>query len=39
MTEITMALAKENCEVKKMTERDESLEGYYINLIGGGRHE
>ena len=39
VTEVTMALAKENCEVKKMTERDESLEGYYINLIGGGRHE
>ena len=39
VTEITMALAKENCEVIKMTERDESLEGYYINLLGGGRHE
>lgn len=39
VTEITMALAKENCEVKRISERDESLEGYYINLIGGGRHE
>jgi len=39
VTEITLALAKENCEVRKMTERDESLEGYYINLIGGKSHE
>ncbi len=39
ITEITMALAKENCEVIRMTERDESLESYYINLIGGNRHE
>ncbi len=39
VTEITMALAKEGCEIIKITERGESLEGYYINLIGGGCHE
>ncbi len=39
VTELTMALAKENCEIERITERDESLEGYYINLIGGGNHE
>ena len=39
VTEIAMALAKENCEIRKMTERDESLESYYINLIGGDRRE
>ncbi|SHH86518.1 ABC-2 type transport system ATP-binding protein [Sporobacter termitidis DSM 10068] len=39
VTEMTMALAKESCDVKTITERDEGLEGYYINLLGGGRHE
>ncbi len=39
VTELTMALANEGCEIKKLTERDESLESYYINLIGGARHE
>lgn len=29
------ALTKESCEVFSMQERDESLESYYINLIGG----
>ena len=38
VTELTMALAKENCEVRPMYERDESLENYYINLVGGGSH-
>ncbi|WP_426348582.1 ATP-binding cassette domain-containing protein [Alloiococcus sp. CFN-8] len=33
------ALAKENCEVISMQDRDESLESYYINLVGGGRSE
>ena len=35
VTQLTMALAKENCEVKSMLERDESLESYYMNLVGG----
>lgn len=39
VTELTLALAQEGCEVKKITQRDESLEGYYINLIGGGSRE
>lgn len=39
VTELTMALAKVNCEVKSMREHDESLENYYINLVGGGSHE
>ncbi len=39
VTELTMQLAEENCEVKSMTEKDESLESYYISLIGGGSHE
>lgn len=36
VTRLTTALAKENCEVVSMQERDESLESYYISLIGGG---
>lgn len=38
VTALTMALARENCEVQSMSERDESLENYYINLVGGGSH-
>jgi len=39
ISHLTAALAKENCEVISMQERDESLESYYIGLIGGGRDE
>ena len=38
VTDLTMALAAEHCTVKSMQERDESLESYYINLVGGGDH-
>lgn len=37
VTQITIALAQQNCEVLSMQERDESLESYYISLVGGGR--
>ncbi len=36
VTPLVMALAKENCEVLSMNERDESLESYFISLVGGG---
>lgn len=39
VSRFTAALAKENCEVVSMQERDESLESYYIGLVGGGRNE
>ena len=39
VTEITMALAEKGCQVLSMHEHDETLESYYINLVGGGRHE
>ena len=39
VTSLAMALCKEGCEVLSMHERDESLESYYISLIGGGGHE
>ena len=39
ITKLTLALAKEECEVISMHERDESLESYYVSLIGGDKHE
>ena len=38
VSQLTFALAKEGCEVSSIEERDESLESYYVNLVGGGRH-
>lgn len=38
VSQLTMALLKENCEVLSMQERDESLESYYISLVGGGKN-
>ena len=38
VTQLTVALAKENCEVLSMQEKDESLESYYISLVGGGNN-
>lgn len=38
ITQLTLALAQQNCEVLSMQERDESLESYYISLVGGGSH-
>lgn len=38
VTKLALALDKENCEVKSMQEHDESLENYYMNLVGGGRN-
>ena len=39
VTELTLALAEEHCEIQKIAEHDETLESYYINLMGGGGHE
>ena len=39
VSDFVMALSKENCQVLTMTERDESLESYYVNLIGGRDYE
>lgn len=36
VTQLVLALAKENCEVLSMHERDEGLESYFISLVGGG---
>lgn len=38
-TELVMALAEEDCEVFSAEEKDESLESYFVNLVGGGSRE
>lgn len=38
ITRLTLALAQENCEIQTFHEHDESLENYYMNLVGGDRH-
>ena len=38
ITQLTLALAQQDCEILSMQERDESLESYYISLVGGGSH-
>ena len=38
VTELTISLHDEGCIVRSMQEKDESLESYYINLVGGGDH-
>lgn len=35
ISKLVLALAKENCELISSHEQDESLENYFINLIGG----
>ena len=35
---LVSALAEQNCKILKMTEREESLESYYVNLLGGGEN-
>lgn len=37
VTALAEALRRENCELYSMKERDESLESYYMSLVGGER--
>ena len=39
VSKLTLALAKENCDVISMQERDESLESYYVGLVGGKEND
>lgn len=39
ISQLTSALAKENCEVFSIQEKDESLESYFVNLVGGGEND
>ena len=37
VSQLAMALAEAGCDILSMQERDESLESFYLNLVGGGR--
>ncbi len=37
VTKLVFALRAEGCDLLDITKREESLESYYINLVGGGR--
>ena len=39
LTQLIFTLQKEGCEVITSREQDESLESYFINLIGGEQHD
>ncbi len=39
VSELSLVLAKDDCKILSMREQDETLESYYINLVGGGRYE
>ena len=38
ITQLTIALANEGCDVLTVEERNESLEGFFISLVGGAEH-
>lgn len=38
ITDLVQALSAEGCAVLTMQERDESLESYYMSIVGGGSH-
>lgn len=38
-SQLAITLSKENCEIISMTEQDEDLESFYINLVGENNHE
>jgi len=38
ITDMSLNLARENCKIIAINEKDESLESYYIRLIGGEEH-
>lgn len=39
VTDLTLALSEQNCQVLKLSARDESLESYYMSLMGGNEHD
>ena len=39
ISQLTLALAKEGCEVLSIEGKDESLESYFVSLVGGGSRD
>ncbi len=39
ITELANLLYNKGCEILSISEKDEDLESYYMNLVGGGKHE
>ena len=39
VSQFAAALSEKNCEIISMQERDESLESYYVSLVGGEKNE
>ena len=39
ISQLSRALDGEGCELLSAQERDESLESYFVNLVGGGSHD
>ena len=39
ISQLVEELGKEQCQLLSLKERNESLESYYINLVGGERNE
>ena len=38
-SDVALELAEQNCRMFSVQEYEESLESYYLNLVGGGKHE
>ena len=38
ISQLAIALVEQGCDIISVSEREESLESYYVNLIGGGKH-
>ncbi len=39
ITALVMALNEQGCRVISVKEREESLESYYMSIVGGGENE
>ncbi len=39
ISQLVLALSEQGCDIISMTEREETLESYYVNLVGGVHHE
>ncbi len=39
ISQLVLSLAKADCEIISVQEHNEDLEGYYVNLMGGAKHE